>query len=220
MACNSNSLTRSRASEAIRSSDEFQNPLSITLLPEYHQSLTLIGAGSHTTPKTEFALQRFLEGHAELAVLSHLGLVDFKVSRIEYPDSTSSPVVVSSSLTEKGSTASRQWQQAGGRWAIPIAKKEVVEVTGITAGEGDAKTARAEYTWRWQPTDVGKSFDKSDSAYQNVPASIRSNLGGASMADMMRQLGNSVVFDSSQTLKASASFRLFDDGWRLVKEGK
>jgi hypothetical protein len=40
------------------------------------------------------------------------------------------------------------------------------------------------------------------------------------MADMMRQLGNGVAFDSSQTQKASASFRLYDDGWRQVKEGK
>jgi hypothetical protein len=180
----------------------------------------MVGAGSHTMPKTDFALQRFLESHAELAVLSHLGLLDFKVIRIEYPASASSPVVVSSSLTGKGSTAARQWQQGGSSWAIPVAKKEVIEVTGITTGEGDAKTARAEYTWRWQPTDIGKSFDKSDSAYQNLPASIRSNLGEASMADMMRQLGNAVVLDSSQTQKASASFRLYDNGWRLVKEGK
>ena len=219
-ACSSNSLTRPHATEMINSSEEFKQPVAVTLLPEYHQSLTLIGADSHTTPKTDFALQRFLESHAELAVLNHLGLVDFKVSSIEYPDSASSPVSVNSSLTEKGRAASRQWQQSGEGWAIPIAKKEVVEVTGIAGGEGDSKTARAEYKWRWQPTEVGKSFDKSDSAYQNVPASIRSNLGGASMADMMRQLGNGVAFDSSQTQKASASFRLYDDGWRQVKEGK
>lgn len=219
-ACSSNSLTRPRAAEIISSGEEFKQPVVVTLLPEYRQSLTLIGAGSHTTPKTDFALQRFLESHAELAVLDHLGLVDFKVSSIEYPDSASSPVVVTSSLTEKGRVASRQWQQVENGWAIPIAKKEVVEVMGLTGGEGDSKTARAEYTWRWQPTEMGKSFDKSDSAYQNIPASIRSNLGGASMADIVRQLGSSVVFDSSQTQKAVASFRLYDDGWRPVKEGK
>jgi hypothetical protein len=219
-ACSSNSLTRPHVAEMINSSEEFKQPVAVTLLPEYRQSLTLIGSGSHTTSKPDFALQRFLESHAELAVLNHLGLVDFKVSSIEYPDSASSPVVVTSSLTEKGRAASRQWQQSGNGWAIPIAKKEVVEVTGLTGSEGDSKTARAEYMWRWQPTEVGKSFDKSDSAYQNVPASIRSNLGGASMADMMRQLGNGVVFDSSQTQKASASFRLYDDGWHLLKEDK
>lgn len=219
-ACSSNSLTRPRAAEIISSGEEFKQPVAVTLLPEYRQSLTLIGAGSHTTPKTDFALQRFLESRADLAVLNHLGLVDFKVSGIEYPDSASSPVSVNSSLTEKGRAASRQWQRSGEGWAIPIAKKEVVEVTGVTGGEGDSKTARAEYTWRWQPTEVGKSFDTSDSAYQNVPASIRSKLGGASMADMMRQLGNGVVFDSTQTQKASASFRLFDDGWHLLKADK
>jgi hypothetical protein len=37
------------------------------------------------------------------------------------------------------------------------------------------------------------------------------------MADVMRQLGGVVVFDGSKTQTASASFRLYDDGWRLEK---
>ena len=216
-ACSSGRLTRSSAADLIRSGEAFQKPASITLLPEYRQPLTLIGAGSQTTPKEEFALRRFLESHTDLAVLDHLGLVDFKVNKIEYPDSASSPVVVAATLTGQGRSASGEWQESGGGWIVPIARRELVEVTGLTDGEGEAKTARAEYTWRWQPTEFGKYFDTSRREHQSLPESIRRNLGGVSMADVLRQLGGVIVFDSSKTQTASASFRLYDDGWRLEK---
>lgn len=216
-ACGSNALTRSRAADLIKSGEEFQKPVLITLRPEYRQSLTLIGTGSQTTLKEEFALRRFLESHADLAVLQHLGLVDFKVSKIEYPDSASSPVTVMTALTYEGRSASREWQQSAGGWSIPIARRELVEVTGLVGGEGESKTARAEYTWRWQPTGVGKSFDTSRRQHQTLPEMIRQNLGGASMADVMRQAGSVIVFDGSKAQTASASFRLYDDGWRLDK---
>jgi hypothetical protein len=203
----------------LKSGEEFQKPASIILLPEYRQSLTLIGTGSQTTPKDEFALRRFMESHADLAVLHHQGLIDFKVSKIEYPDSASSPVMVTATLTDKGRSASREWQQSGDGWTIPIARRELVEVTGLAGGEGDSKTARAEYVWRWQPTEVGKNFDTSRREHQSLPEAIRRNLGGVSMADVMRQVGRVIVFDSSKTQTASASFRFYDDGWRLEKLG-
>jgi hypothetical protein len=217
MACNSNSLTRSRASEAISSSDEFQKPVSITLLPEYRQSLTLIG--SQTTPKTEVALERFLESRPELAALRHLGLVELSIKSIEHPDSASSPVTVATSLTSEGQVASRQWQQSGNGWTIPIAKRELVEVTGMAGAEGESKQSRAEYIWRWQPTDVGASFDTSSQAHQNLPASIRKSFGGGSFADALRNVGQLVLFDSSKTQKATATLQLYDDGWRVTQAG-
>lgn len=218
-ACNSNTLTHSRAAEAIRSSEEFQKPVLITLQPVYRQSLTLIGTGSQITPKEEFALRRFMESHADLAVLHHLGQIDFKVSKIEFPDSASSPVMVTVNLTVEGRSASREWQQSGGGWTIPIARRELVEVTGMTGGEGEFKMARAEYAWRWQPTETGKYFDSSRREHQSLPETIRQNFSGVSMADVMRQMGRGIVFDSSKVQTASASFQLYDDGWRLEKTG-
>lgn len=216
-ACSSGRLTHSRVAELIRSGEAFQKPASLTLLPGYRQSLTLIGTGSQTTPKEEFALRRFLESHADLAVLNHVGLVDFKVNHIEYPNSASSPVEVAATLTDEGRSASGKWQRSGDGWTIPIAQRELVEVTGLTGGEGEAKTASAEYTWRWQPTEIGKYFDTSRPEHRGLPESIRRNLGGVSMADVLRQLGEVVVFDSGKNQTGSASFRLYDDGWRLEK---
>jgi hypothetical protein len=215
-ACNSNKLTRSTAASLLESSEAFRKPATISLLPEYRQPLTLIGTGSRDMPKEEFALRRFLESHADLAALNHLGLVEFKVTGIQYPDSASSPVTVTWVLTDKGRSASGQWLQSGDGWTIPIAKRELVEVTGLTGGEGESKQARVEYTWKWQPTEAGAMFDVSGQSYQSLPPSIRQNLGGASFADMLRGMGQAVPFDSSKTQKGSATLQLYDDGWRVT----
>jgi hypothetical protein len=219
-ACGSNKLTRSSAAGLIESSEAFRKPVTINLLPEYRQSLTLIGEGSRDRPKEEFALRRFLESHADLAALNHLGFVEFKVTNIQYPDSASSPVTVTSALTDKGRSASGQWQQSGDGWTIPIAKRELVEVTGLTGGEGESKQARVEYTWKWQPTEAGASFDVSGQAYRSLPASVRQNLGGASFGDMLRSAGQSIPFDSSKTQTGAATLRLYDDGWRVDEKTK
>jgi hypothetical protein len=202
----------------VSASKEFQKPVSITLLPEYRQSLTLIG-GSQTTPKTEVALGRFLESRPELAVLQHLGLIELSVKNIEHPDSASSPVTVAASLTSEGRAASRQWQQSGNGWDVLIARRELVEVTGLTGGEAESKQSRVEYTWRWQPTGVGVSFDTSSQAHQNLPASIPKSFGGGSFADALRNVGQPMLFDSSKTQKATATLQLYDDGWRVTQAG-
>lgn len=214
--CNSKELTRSRAADLIKSSEEFKKGVSITLLSEYRQSLTLIGTGSREMSKEDFALRRFLESHADLAVLNHLGLIDFKVSKIEFPDSAASPVVINSSLTDKGREAAKEWQQQGNGWTIPTAKKEMVEVTGLTGDDKDSKEARAEYTWKWQPTEIGANFDTSSQAYNGLPDSIKQNFGGASVADMMGNAGRIVTFDSSKQQKGTAKLQLYDDGWRVT----
>jgi hypothetical protein len=213
--CGSKELTRSRAADIIKTSEEFKKAATINLLPEYRQSLTLVGAGSREMSKEDFALQRFLESHADLAVLHHLGLVDFKVRRIEYPDSASSPLTVSSAITEKGRSASASWRQSGEGWVIPIATKELVEVTGLAGAEEGSKQARVDYTWKWQPTNSGAIFDTSSEAYQNLPASIRQNIGDASVADMMGNQGRVLFFDGSKTQKSATTLQLYDDGWRV-----
>jgi hypothetical protein len=215
--CDSKKLTRSRAAEIIRTNDEFKKDVAVTLLPEYRQSLALMGTGSRDMSKEEFALRRFFESNADLAVLNHLGLVGFKIKNIESPNSAASPVVITTSLTEKGRPSSSRWRQSGEGWIIPIAKKELIEVTGLTDNAEESKQARAEYTWKWQPTEIGTNFDTSSQDYKNLPDSIRQNFGGASVADMMGNVGRTIIFDSSKTQKATAKLQLYDDGWRIVQ---
>lgn len=219
-ACGSEKLTRSRAANVIQLSEAFKNPVTITLRPEYRQTLALAGAGGQTAPKEEVALRRFLESHPDLAVLAHRGLVEFTVTNIQYPDSASSPVTVRATLTGEGRSASREWQQSGEGWSIPVASRELIEVAGLTGVEGESKQARVEYIWRWKAVGVGASFDTSGGDYQRLPESIRRNPGGTSFADALRGTGQITFFDGSQTQKGAATLRLYDDGWRVDEKAR
>lgn len=54
------------------------------------------------------------------------------------------------SLTEKGKTVSKQWQSSGNGWQVPLAQRQLVEVTGLTS-DAEKTSATAEFTWRWVP---------------------------------------------------------------------
>lgn len=219
-ACGSKELNRSSAADVLEASDAFKNPVSITLQPQYRQSLALGGVGGQTVPKEEVALKRFFESHPDLAVLNHLGLVEFKVTNIQYPDSAASPVSVTATLTDAGKSASGDWQQAGDGWTIPIARRELVEVTGLTGGEGESKTARVEYTWRWKPLGIGTNFDMTSADYQRLPESVRRSPGGASFADALRGVGTVTFFEGGKPQKGSAALQKYDDGWRVAGDAK
>jgi hypothetical protein len=220
LACGSKELNRSRAADLIRSSDGFQKPVAITLSPQYDQSVALVGTGSETTPKDEFALRRFFESRPDLAVLNHLGLAEFKVTNIQYPNSASSPVAVAATLTDAGRSASKDWQQqSGGGWEIPVTRRELVEVTGLAGGEGESRTATVEYTWRWQPVGLGTYFDTASADYRKLPDSLR-RPSGQSFADVLRNVGRVTFFDSSTVQKDTATLRLYDDGWRIDEKAR
>lgn len=214
-ACGSKELNRARAADIIESSEGFKNPVTITIQPEYRQSLALAAVGVQTTSREEIALKRFFEAHPDLAVFNHLGLVQFKVSNIQYPDSAASPVTVTTALTDVGRSASREWQQAGAGWVIPIGRRELIEVTGVTVSEREGKTARVEYTWRWKPLGIGINFDTTSRDYQSLPEYVRRNPSGTGFTDVVGGIGQVIFFDGSKTQAGVVTLRLYDDSWRI-----
>ena len=94
-------------------------------------------------------------------------------------------------LTPAGQAASAQWTRGhdvsneGIAWAVPIGRRELLAVTGLsTAPDG---STQVEFDWKWTPNETGialrKSVDEAD-----------------------------VFFD--QARKGRASCRQSDDGWR------
>lgn len=213
--CRSKELTRSRAVDLISSSDPFKKPAAVNLQPEYSDNLPSFGKTSEE--QSAYAMRWFYNKNPELAVLNQLGLVEFRATKINYPDTGGSPATIAPSLTDKGRTASKDWQQQGNTWVIILANRKLTEVTGITGGEGESKSARIEYTWKWEPTEVGKYFDVSNSAYQQLPEKIRENFSGRSFSSVIEQQGNIILFDSSKAQKSTAQLQLYDDGWRVVQ---
>jgi hypothetical protein len=63
-------------------------------------------------------------------------------------------------LTERGKTESKNWRndgfccENGNKWAIPVAKRELLDVTGVS--QQPPNSAGVEFTWRW--TSIGEIF--------------------------------------------------------------
>ena len=69
-------------------------------------------------------------------------------------------------LTEQGTTAMKAAGEMLGSpetgngcatqsFELPVARPELVQVTGVTADENEPQV---EYTWRWKASDLGRSF--------------------------------------------------------------
>jgi hypothetical protein len=73
------------------------------------------------------------------------------------------PLMHSANLTEKGKKAAAEWETgsglAGKFYKVPYAKREIVEVTGISEPKEGGNTAQAKFTWRLVPlNDIGKAM--------------------------------------------------------------
>ncbi|MGB7208649.1 MAG: hypothetical protein WBD27_08315 [Pyrinomonadaceae bacterium] len=73
------------------------------------------------------------------------------------------PLMHSANLTEKGKKAAAEWETgsglAGKFYKVPYAKRELVEVTGLTEPKEGSNVVQAKFTWRLTPVnDIGKAM--------------------------------------------------------------
>lgn len=73
------------------------------------------------------------------------------------------PLMHSANLTEKGKKAAAEWETgsglAGKFYKVPYAKRELVEVTGLTEPKEGSNVVQAKFTWRLAPVgDIGKAM--------------------------------------------------------------
>lgn len=111
------------------------------------------------TPKTLWVEMKSMWScdfkHDELRQLQRIGLVSLRTVRLQGD-------YCEAELTQEGRRQSSQWKAAetplGGRptWTIPIADRELVEITGIIGA--DKEQAAVEYTWKWVPNNVGREL--------------------------------------------------------------
>jgi hypothetical protein len=105
-------------------------------------------------------------------------------------------------LTEKGKTFVSGERGARDAFVVPLAHRELLEVTGITK-TGDV-IAKAQYMWREVPTEVGRAFVPGTPEYQGLPASLRQTLA---QRNQTKEYG--------KNKRGTTVFHLYDDGWRL-----
>lgn len=96
------------------------------------------------------------ENYELYAVLKSLGYIE------EGQDKN--PLMSNVNLTEKGKIEAANWEKGNNLWGdnykIPLAKREVVEVTGISESKSGDNFAQATFTWHLQPIgEIGKALD-------------------------------------------------------------
>lgn len=205
----SGELNRTAAADLIRDSEEFRRPVTVTLLGKREWPTE---ARSADEPEGE-ARARAADGYArtipEVAAFRHLGLLDFRARLVEGPSPAHAwwrfelePV-----LTEKGEQAAAG---AGGtrQKEIAVARRELVEATGVTSPQAGA--AQAEFTWRQVPTPAGEVFDPEGQTFKSLPGWLRQLIEGPPGG-----FGRSAVRRYGSVGKGRALLRRYDDGWRV-----
>lgn len=199
-------LTRPRAAEMIRESEDFRVPVSLPLKREVDWIVRAQSEGEAESEARARAVEKYYQVHSQMDVLRQLGLMDVRATLRRRPETDYLTWVfdVEPLLTEKGARAAAGGGREGrGGPAVAIAARELIEVTGIT-GAGGAD-ARAEYRWREVPTEAGRAFVPGSPEHQALPALLRQTLAGRNQTK-----------DFSQVRRGTAVFRLYDDGWRLL----
>lgn len=163
-------------------------------------------------------LELHLSSDLTLAVLRHLGYADVKVTLVKHgkvvgsgPFADVQPWIfnVEATLTDKGREMAKAQGLMGDK-AIPLARREVIEVTGVRK---EGIRGEAEFTWKAIPSEVGKAFDQSSNIFKSLPPELRDAL---TKSRGVGPFATSATIDWSVIHNSSAVFQKYDDGWRLT----
>lgn len=150
-------------------------------------------------------------------IANYLGLVNPQLKRINEKPEILSSLTPSGfwyfeenyTLTEKGKAYWSDYDLPAQDTTIPTAKKEFINVTGITIN--GATEASAEFTYRWLPNQLGKSLDPSTEEFKGLPENLRKNL-----TEVYPYAVSPYIVDWGGERSGSARFQKYDDGWRLI----
>lgn len=198
-------LTRGRAEGLVGGSQAFGTPVPLPLKRETGWNLRPMSAGEPEAEAQARAAETYYQAYPQMDALRRLGLMDVRVTVRERPGENHGVWAfdVEPFLTEKGKDLASGAQEEQSVPSIRLARRELVEVTGITTA-GD-RTAQAEYTWKEMPTAAGRAFVPGSPEHEGLPAALRQSL---------RERNQTKDFDKVR--HGRAVFQLYDDGWRLL----
>jgi hypothetical protein len=204
---NSKELTRDSAKRLIEADKSFNQPHTIRL--ENSQKFPVPAESMDEPPPDARAVELFYRDYPLTAALHRLGLVEAEATMVEKPQAlafghlTMWKYKVEARLTSKGKELTN-----GATDELPLYRKQVIEVTGVTAGQSGS--AQAEFKWRRVPTPLGEALEIEGPTFQSLPPEIQKGLKGS-----ISRFGNALPKSYKLTNSGQAEFRLFDDGWRV-----
>lgn len=211
-ALNSKELTRSRALDLLRAHKEFKSPKVLPLRDVEKFNISALSEDEDPVPYDR-AIATFFENYPGMGVLRELGLVEAEATLTDRPQAQPRTGIllgwrfsVDVRLTAKGREAVKTLGGMGEE-TIPLFKKEILEVSGVT--KESENRARADFTWKSVPTPVGEAFDPTSSAFNSLPEKLRQKVSQPTI------FGDSLKLEFGKIRKAVVYFQLYDDGWRV-----
>lgn len=211
-------LTRERARSAIQNAKAFKSP---TVIELEGSDNVLVEASSLDEPEpTERAIQYFYEDRPALALMHHLGLISARATVRKRPEPGFRDKLLSwyfsvrTELTPEGKRAASEAGADSKPEGVPIFRREVVEVTALTAPQGGR--AQADFTWRRVPTKAGEALDPKRDAHKSLPVELQQALGKRRGMPGTAFSSGGVLHNFDEVRKGVADLQLFDDGWRVV----
>jgi hypothetical protein len=235
----SQELTRSRASALIQNSKEFNEPVAVVLKSKDNMSVSAESSDEPEERARARAVELYFNDYPALEIFQHFGLLEVRLQVIKRPQAVSGPQFpvtrpdgttvltppvrtgyaeawqfkVEPRLTEKGLRAAIR-VNGGSEYAMPLYRREVVQVTGVSHTGGGK--AQAEFTWRVVPTEVGKAFDTGSAAFKNLPPKLRQEVTSPRGILQRTPFATTLERDYAGLKKGTAFFQRYDDGWRLT----
>lgn len=119
---------------------------------------------------------------------------------------------VRAEITEEGKSLWKDLNLAVDEKSLPLAVRGTPEITGMK-DEAQQTMKSAEFTYKWQPSELGKAFDPSSDEFKQLPANLQEALKQNQYNIFGGGGNNTLDFKNSRT--GRAFFQKFDDGWRL-----
>ena len=208
-------LTRESALKLIEDSERFKAPISADLKDQKELPLRPDSPDETEQEARARVVDMHLSSNPALAVLRHLGYAEVRATLVRHarvPDrALPEPWVfnLEPTLTDKGMEAAKSQGLTGDK-AMPLARREMVEVTGVRK---EGIRGEAEFTWKAVPTEVGKAFDPTSDTFKSLPPELRDAL---TKSRGIGPFASSATIDWAGIHKSAAAFQRYDDGWRLT----
>lgn len=226
LACGSGELFRSDAEKSIKENDDFKIPFQIEYTQgdaKYNEGLLEVTFDDETKEQaTERKIKQYLELNPQIAALNHYGIIIPQVvPREEKPPKRvyySNPAYWHFQEKYVGSEkANDYWKEIGfppNNAAFPLARREFVSGTGVN--KQNENQSIVEFTWKWQPNEIGKAMDGSTAEFKSLPVELQRLLTGEKIPAGEFQSRNWQI-DWKAEKRGQAMFQKYDDGWRLVR---
>ena len=220
-------FSRKSAAALIEKDKRYGAPLTMTI--DIGRRLTNAAAGISQMTADETAEQAiprvradFMQRHPQLFVAEQLGFIKLQFTGGELGERPMGAPRFDNRLGYWTFKPTAEITDAGRKlWTdlnleideknLPLAQRSEPEITGLKDENQSMKSS--DFTFRWEPTKLGKAFDQQSDEFKQMPPDLQQALGKVQQNIFGGGTNNIADFKNART--GRAFFQRFDDGWRI-----